>query len=331
MIPPDRRVLIVGSGFSGLCLGIHLKRAGIENFTLLEKSDRIGGTWRENTYPGAACDVPAFLYSFSFEPKPDWSRKWAHQDEILAYMEHCFDAYAIREHVRFGFEVEHARFDEDAGVWHVRSTQGERLQAEILVSGVGQLSRPHTPDLPGLDSFEGTRFHSAQWNHEIPLEGKRIAVIGNAASAVQFVPEIAKRAEHVSVFQRSANWIFPKDDKLYSQAEKERYARHPWLAKLYRWWIWLSFEARFPLFLGNTGFRKRLEDFARGPIDAIPDAKLREALIPDYPIGGKRILTSDDYYATLCMNHVELVTAGIDRITPKESSTSRGRNTPRTC
>ena len=314
---PDRRVLIIGSGFSGLCLGIHLKRAGIERFTLLEKSDRIGGTWRENTYPGAACDVPAFLYSFSFEPKTDWSRKWAQQDEILAYMEHCFDAYAIRPHVRFGFEVESARFDENDGVWRVRSTGGETLEAEILVSGVGQLSRPYTPDLPGLEDFAGVRFHSAQWNHDVPLEGRRVAVIGNAASAVQFVPEIAKQASHVSVFQRSANWIFPKNDKLYSEAEKRRYARHPWLAKLYRWWIWLSFEARFPLFRGNAGFRKRLEDYARGPIEEIPDEALRRVLVPDYPIGGKRILTSDDYYPTLCREHVELVTAGIERITPR--------------
>jgi cation diffusion facilitator CzcD-associated flavoprotein CzcO len=313
----ERRILIIGAGFSGLCLGIHLRRAGIHSFTLLEKSDRIGGTWRENTYPGAACDVPAFAYCFSFEQKTDWSRKWAPQDEILAYMEHCFEKYEITPHVRFGYEVESARFDEEAGVWRVRNAAGETLEAEILVSGVGQLSRPFTPEIPGLEAFAGDRFHSAQWNHEIPLEGKRVAVIGNAASAVQFVPEIAKRAARVSVFQRSANWMFPKNDHVYSEQEKRRYGRHPWLAKLYRWWIWLSFEARFPLFRGNAWFRRRLEAYAQGAIDEVADPELRGVLVPDYPIGGKRILTSDDYYPALCEKHVDLVTAGIERVTPE--------------
>lgn len=323
------RIAIIGSGFSGLCLGIQLQKAGFERFTIFEKGDRVGGTWRDNTYPGAACDCPSFAYCFSFEQKTDWSRKWAQQPEILGYMEHCARKYGLLPHIRFGCEVAEARFDTDEGVWHLRTAGGEEVEAEILVSGVGQLNRPSIPKIPGLDQFEGASFHSACWNHEVQLAGKRVAVIGNAASAIQFIPEIAPKVAELTIFQRSANWMMPKQDRSYTEAEKERFTRHPWLARLYRWWIWASFEMRWPLFRRNRFLSRRIEALAVRTMRAqIHDPKLQEVLIPRYPIGGKRILISDDYYATLERENVQLVTEPIERVTADGVLTRDGRSHP---
>jgi cation diffusion facilitator CzcD-associated flavoprotein CzcO len=309
------RIAIIGSGFSGLCLGIHLRKAGIESFTIYEKADRLGGTWRDNTYPGAACDSPSFAYCFSFEQKTDWTRKWAEQPEILAYMEHCARKYGLLPHLRFGSEIASARFDAGAGVWRLATTAGESIEADVLVSGVGQLNRPSTPEIPGLESFRGERFHSARWNHEVPLAGRDVAVIGNAASAIQFVPRIAGVARRVSIFQRSANWMLPRFDRAYSEAERRRFARFPWLAKLYRWWIWTSFELRWPVFRRNRWLRQRIARMAEASMrEALPDGRLQDALVPDYPVGGKRILISDDYYQTLAREDVTLVTDAIDHV-----------------
>jgi cation diffusion facilitator CzcD-associated flavoprotein CzcO len=310
------RIAIVGSGFSGLCLGIHLKKAGIHSFAIFEKADRIGGTWRDNSYPGAACDVPAFAYCFSFEQKTDWTRKWAGQDEILAYMDHCAEKYGIGPHIRFGTEITSACFDEEAALWRLRTRAGEEIEAEVIVTAVGQLSRPKLPGLPGLDTFRGERFHSARWNHDYDLTGKRVAVIGNAASAIQFIPQIAKQVEHLTVFQRSANWMIPRKDRPYTRKEHERFARHPWLARLYRWSIWASFELRYPfVFHGKAWLRPLFERMAKNYIrTTITDPKLREALVPNYPIGARRILISDDYYQALERKNVELVTTGIERV-----------------
>jgi len=323
----ELRIAILGSGFSGLCLGIQLKQAGIESFTIFEKASRVGGTWRDNTYPGAACDSPSFAYCFSFEQKTDWSRKWAPQDEILAYMDHCAEKYGLLPHIRFETEIVAARFDDERGCWHLRSREGEEIVTDVLVSGVGQLNRPYTPPIPGLDRFEGRRFHSARWEHEYDLTGRRVAVIGNAASAVQFVPEVAKQAAKVSVFQRSANWMLPKLDREYSEAEKRRFARFPWLARLYRWWIWASFELRFPVFRRQPFISRRTENLAiRSLREQVTDPALREALIPDYPIGGKRILISDDYYPALQRENVELVTEPIDHLESDAVVTADGNS-----
>jgi cation diffusion facilitator CzcD-associated flavoprotein CzcO len=311
------RVAIIGSGFSGLCLGIRLKQAGFDSFTIVEKADRLGGTWRENTYPGAACDLMSFAYCFSFEQKTDWSRKWSPQEEILEYMDHCAEKYGILPHCRFGTEVVGARFDEDAGVWRVRTAKGGRegkeLEAEVLVSGVGQLHRPVFPKIPGLDRFEGDTFHSAEWNHDVDLAGKRIGVVGNGASAIQFVPEIAPDAERLTVFQRSANWMAPRGDREYTESEKERFTRHPWLAKLYRWMIWARQELMFPVFTGNEFMAKRWREYAlQNMREHITDPELRAALTPDYPVGGKRILIHDTYYPALARSNVEVVTSPIE-------------------
>jgi len=328
-VPDERHIVIIGSGFSGLCLGIQLVQSGIDTFTILEKSDRLGGTWRDNTYPGAACDSPSFAYCFSFEQKTDWSRKWAPQAEILDYMEHCAEKYGLTRHIRFDTEVVAARFDEECGVWRIETADGEEIRAAVLVSGVGQLNRPFVPRIPGLDGFQGEWFHSAQWNHHVELKGRRVAVIGNAASAIQFVPEIAKQAGHLAIFQRSANWMLPKQDRAYSEAEKRRFTAHPWWARLYRWWIWASFEMRFPVFLRNRFLGSRIEKLALENMrEQVTDPALREALVPDYPIGGKRILISDDYYRTLGRDNVEVVLDGIERIEGDAVVTRKGRRLP---
>jgi cation diffusion facilitator CzcD-associated flavoprotein CzcO len=323
------RIAIIGSGFSGLCVAIQLQKAGFERFTIFEKGDRVGGTWRDNTYPGAACDSPSFAYCFSFEQKTDWSRKWAQQPEILAYMEHCARKYGLLDRIRFRTEVTEARLDAEQGVWRIRTANGEAVEAEVLVSGVGQLNRPHLPEIPGLEAFQGASFHSARWDHGVELAGKKVAVIGNAASAIQFVPEIAQKAAELTIFQRSANWMLPKQDRAYSENERERFGRHPWLARLYRWWIWLSFELRWPVFRRNRFLSRRIEDLAVRSMRAqIRDPEMQAALIPHYPIGGKRILISDDYYPTLERENVHLVTEPIARVTSDAVVTRDGRSHP---
>jgi len=325
----QRSIAIIGCGFSGLCLAMQLRRAGHDAFTIYEQAERLGGTWRDNTYPGAACDSPSFAYCFSFEQKTDWSRKWSPQPEILAYMEHCARKYDLLPHIRFGTGIAAARWDEEAGLWRLTTTGGETATANVLVSGVGQLNRPSVPDIPGLDDFRGTWFHSARWDPDFDASGKRVGVVGNAASAVQFVPELAKETSRLTIFQRSANWMLPKFDHVYTDEEKRRFARRPWLARLYRWWIWASFEMRFPIFLRNRFLSRRLEALAtRAMRGQISDPELQEKLVPDYPIGGKRILISDDYYPTLDRDDVEVVTAGIERVTPGGVRTRDGRDFP---
>jgi cation diffusion facilitator CzcD-associated flavoprotein CzcO len=323
------RIAIIGSGFSGICLAIQLDRAGFGDYTIFEKADRIGGTWRDNTYPGAACDSPSFAYCFSFEQKTDWSRKWAPQPEILAYLEHCARKYAVLPRVRFESEIASARFDPERGVWRLRTTAGEESEAEILISAVGQLNRPSLPEIPGLADFAGPAFHSARWDHGCELAGRDVAVIGNAASAIQFVPQIAPRVRRLRIFQRSANWMVPKFDRAYSDRERQRFARHPWLAKLYRWWIWLSFELRWPVFRGNAFLSRQTRRIASRFLRAsVRDPALQKTLLPDYPVGGKRILISDDYFAALERANVEVVTEPIARVTRDGVVTRDGRAHP---
>jgi cation diffusion facilitator CzcD-associated flavoprotein CzcO len=323
---PGPRVAILGAGAGGLCMAIGLRRAGLRSFTLFEKSDDVGGTWHDNSYPGAACDVPSHLYSFSFEPKPDWSRVFAPQAEIQAYFRHCAEKYGLLPHIRFGTEVQAASFDERAGVWRLRMAGGEEIEADVVVSGLGQLNRPRVPDIPGLASFEGTSFHSARWDHAHDLAGERVAVIGNAASAIQFVPQIATRASHVDVYQRTPNWTIPRHDRAYSEREKRLFASVPGLERLYRWFIYAMLELRFLAFHEGTWLGRRMERAARAWLESqVRDPALREALTPDYPVGCKRILISDDYYAALLRPNVELVTSPIERVTPRGVITRDGR------
>jgi cation diffusion facilitator CzcD-associated flavoprotein CzcO len=324
-----RRIAIVGSGFSGLCLGIQLTRLGIDSFTIFEKSDRLGGTWRDNTYPGAACDVPSFSYCFSFEQKTDWSRKWAPQSEILDYMEDCAKKYDLIRHIRFSTEIASAEWDEDASVWRIRTTKGEEVLAEVLVTGVGQLNRPSIPKLSGAEKFQGVSFHSARWRHDVDLTGKTVGVVGNAASAIQFIPQIAPKAGKVHVFQRSANWMVPRNDLAYTDDQKRRFARNPVRTRLYRWLIYFQHEINWPVFRGSALLSRRMAQAAETYMRAtVNDPKLQEVLIPDYPVGGKRILISDDYYPALNRENVEVVTTGIDHLDENAVVTNDGRTIP---
>ena len=324
------RILIIGSGFGGLGLAIRLRRAGIESFTILEQSDTLGGTWRDNCYPGAACDVPSILYCLSFDQKTDWTRKWSSQPEIRTYMNECAERNGILPHIRFGMRVESARFDDATGTWTVHTANGEDLVADVLVSAVGQLHRPHTPAIAGLDKFRGIQFHSARWNREADLSGKRIGVIGNAASAVQFIPEIAPAAGRLTIFQRSANWMIPRGDRAYSELEKWLFANIPGWVALYRFWLWVRGEIfLYPVMRRRPWASRATKDAALKHIeDTVADPALRAVLTPDYPIGGKRILIHDDFYPALNRANVEVVTSAVDHVTADGVVTADGREYP---
>jgi cation diffusion facilitator CzcD-associated flavoprotein CzcO len=317
--------IVVGAGFSGLAAGIQLRNAGIEDFVILEKADRVGGTWRDNTYPGAACDVPSHLYSYSFEPNPAWSRAYGGQPEILAYLEHCATKYGLRPHLRFGARVVRTVYEDSPARWTVTLESGEQLVGKALILGNGALHVPAIPQLPGLETFAGKQFHSARWDHDYELAGKRVAVIGTGASAIQFVPQIAKTVSHLDVFQRTPPWIVPKRDRAISGREKWAFAHVPgahWLRRTGLYWM---FETRVLGFafapkineLGESLVRKHLEK-------VVPDAALRDKLTPSYRLGCKRVLISNDYYPALQRENVSLVTDGIQRIEPSGVRTNDG-------
>ena len=317
--------VIVGAGFSGLAAAIQLKNAGIQDFVILEKADRVGGTWRENTYPGAACDVPSHLYSYSFEPNPSWSRAYGGQAEILAYLEHCADKYNLRPHLKFGQHVDSARFDEATGSWHVATAAGERLEARALLLGNGALHLPALPDIPGLETFRGRRFHSAQWDHGYDLTGKRVAVIGTGASAIQFVPQIAPKVAHLDVYQRTAPWVVPKRDRTITDAERWFYAHVPathWLRRAGLYWL---MESRVVGFAFAPKVNEVLESLARLYLKkAVHDPALRAKLTPTYRFGCKRVLISNDWYPALQRENVDVVTDRIEAITPRGVRTADG-------
>ncbi|MFD0691653.1 flavin-containing monooxygenase [Actinomadura fibrosa] len=321
-------VVIIGSGFGGIGMAIRLRQAGIEDVVVLEKADGLGGTWRDNTYPGAACDVPSHLYSFSFERKTDWTRRFPPQREILDYLWHCARKYGVLDKVRFGTEVTEARFDEDAALWRV-STAGGELEARVLVSACGQLNRPELPPIEGVGSFAGTSFHSARWDHGAELAGKRIAVVGTGASAIQIVPEIAKEAAELRLFQRSAPYVIDKPDREYRTWEQAVLRRVPVLYTLSRARIYALYESRALGFVKYPKLMGALEKRFRETLDeGVPDPALRAALVPDYRMGCKRILISSDYYPALTRPNVELVTAPIERVTPSGIRTADGREHP---
>jgi cation diffusion facilitator CzcD-associated flavoprotein CzcO len=319
-------VAILGAGVSGLCTAIQLEKAGIRSYAVFEKSDAVGGTWHDNAYPGASCDVPSHLYSFSFEPNPDWSRAFSPQPEIQRYLHHCAEKYGVLGKIRFGTEIAGARFDEASGVWRIRTSAGEEITARAIVAGLGQLNRPHFPEIPGSDAFPGTRFHSARWDPDFDAAGREIAVIGNGASAIQFIPEIAKTAAKVTIYQRSANWIIPRNDRRYGEADRARFRSHPGLVRALRALIWLLLEIRFIAFLRDTWYARRVTRQATAYLDSVvTDPALRAKLLPDYPIGCKRILISDDYYQALVRPNVEVVTEPIARIEAEGVATADGR------
>ncbi|MFV0275722.1 MAG: flavin-containing monooxygenase [Parahaliea sp.] len=330
MSEPVFSVAIIGAGMSGLCMGIQLRQRGIDDFVIVEKSAGVGGTWYDNTYPGACCDVPSVLYSYSFEPNPWWSRKYAPHDEIRAYFEHCADKYGLRERLRLSTPVQSARFDEVRGLWRLALPDGEVIEARTLVSGLGQLNLPHIPAFPGAGRFAGETFHSARWNHDVPLAGKRVAVIGNAASALQFIPHVAQEAAQVHIYQRSANYVVKRNDRAYTSQEQQRFSRLPWLQKLHRLGIFLWGESVYLMALRRHSLLRPLgEKWCLNFLDEeVSDPRLRAALTPDYPVGCKRLLVSDDYYRAVSRDNVELVTSPITGIASGGVTSEDGRERP---
>jgi cation diffusion facilitator CzcD-associated flavoprotein CzcO len=241
-------VAIVGGGFGGVAAAVELKRRGIDDVVILERGDRLGGVWRANTYPGAACDVPSHLYSLSFAPNANWSRRFSPGDEIQAYLEDVARRFGVFGNARFGSDVERAVFDEEAGCWCLELADGEDVEAKVLITACGQLTRPCIPDVPGLGSFKGAMFHSAHWDHDHDVTGRRVGVLGTGASAIQFVPAIAAQVEKLTVFQRSAPWVLPKNDREYPERARRLHARVPLVTKLWRrgWWAWM--ESLVPMF-----------------------------------------------------------------------------------
>jgi cation diffusion facilitator CzcD-associated flavoprotein CzcO len=320
--------LIIGAGFAGICLGKRLLDAGISGFRIVDKAEKPGGTWYWNRYPGAACDVLSHFYCFSFEPNPDWSRKYSPWYEIQAYAEHCVDRHGLRPHIEHGREVAESRFDDGSELWVVRFTDGSHLTARHVIDGSGGLHVPLIPPFEGAGSFEGESWHSSQWREDVDLAGKRIAVIGSAASAVQIVPEIAKTAAQVHLFQRTANWVIPRHDRAYRGWEKWIFRHLPPVNRLYRLYLFLRYEwLAYPIVRtgrDNLARRWAMRQFRKHLERSVPDPALRGKLTPDFPIGCKRVLLSDDFLSTLTRDNVSLVTSGIDRIVPAGIRTRDG-------
>ena len=316
---------IIGSGFGALAVAVELTQAGHTDLRLWERSTDIGGVWRDNTYPGAGCDVPSPLYSFSFAPNPDWSRRYALQAEIHTYIKKVADTYDITALVQFDHEVVAASYDDEAANWTVRFADGKRETVDILISAVGQLSRPRMPDLKGVDSFAGTSFHSAEWDHNFDPTGKKIAVVGAGASAIQFVPHLADAAAELLVFQRSANYIMPKPDSPYHSLHKMLYHRLPFTQQIERGGIWTIMEQFSRGFDDASRVGKVNKAIAMRHLKGqVSDPELRVTLTPDYPIGCKRILFSNNYYPALAKPHVGVVTSSISEITPEGVRTADG-------
>ena len=328
-------VAIVGGGFGGVAAGVELRRRGIEDFVLLERGDRLGGVWRANTYPGAACDVPSHLYSFSFAPHAGWSRRFSPGDEIQAYLEDVARRFDVLPRARFGADVERAVFDDAAGVWRLELAGGEEIEADVVITACGQLCRPAIPEVAGLDRFKGVMFHSAHWDHDHDLSGRRVAVLGTGASAIQFVPAIAPQVAQMTIFQRSAPWVVAKTDKAYAERTKRLYARVPGLQRLWRKLWWAFMETMVPVFTRRPPLLARSLSTAFGAMAKLNrfvqlrgDRKLLDATRPGYALGCKRILISSDWYPTLRRDNVELVNEPIRELVEDGVITEDDRHHP---
>jgi len=329
----EPKVAIVGGGLSGLATAIQLVRSGVRSFTILEQSDGVGGTWRDNVYPGAACDVPSHLYSFSFAPKTDWSRRFAEQPEILSYAEDLVERYQLGPHLQFGTTVTESRFDEATGTWRLdllSSAGAESIEADAVVFACGQLNRPYVPVIDGIETFSGPSWHSARWDDTVDLSGRQIAIIGTGASAIQFVPPVAEVADSTTIFQRSPNYVGPKKDHAYRLITRKLLARVGPLRTAYRWWIYGTLEIRWLWLREDSWAGKKLQAmFATGlRSDVVGDRLPEQAVVPDYPIGCKRILISNDWYPTLLRPDVSVVTSEVVGVEPAAVVTADGVRHP---
>ncbi len=322
----NQHTLIIGSGFSGLGMAIALKKFGRNDFTILEQADDVGGTWRDNTYPGAACDVPSHVYSFSFEPNPSWTSKFSPQKEILSYLQHCARKYSLLPHIQFNSRVERSVFDQESGLWTVYIKDKQPIVCRFLVIGSGGLSRPSYPKIPGLENFRGTLFHSARWDHKFLLENARVGIIGTGASSIQIVPAIAGKVGTLSLFQRTPAWIMPKAEKAYSSRDRSLMARIPGYQYLVRKLLYWQFELRAIGVLRPSLMRFPEKDALALLAREVKDEATRKKLTPQYTMGCKRILLSNDFYTTFNRPNVHLVSEGIERITAEGIRTKDGQN-----
>lgn len=327
------RVAVIGSGFGGLGAAVRLRRAGITDFVVLERRSSVGGTWRDNSYPGCACDVPSHLYSFSFAPNPDWPRTFSGQRHIQAYLERITDTFGLRPHLRFDSEVTQLTWDTDELHWVIETggtgaDGGATLTADFVVSATGPLSDPKIPDFPGLDTFEGKIFHSAQWDHGYDLRGKRVAMIGTGASAIQIVPAIAPEVARLTVFQRTPPWVMPRVDRRVSAAERWLHGKVPATGVLRRQLLWGIRELQVSAFTKRPNELGVIEKLAAAHMKrAIKDPAMRAQLTPDYRIGCKRILLSNSYYPALARPDVDLVASGLKEIRGNTLVASDGTET----
>ena len=311
-------ITIIGAGFGGLGTAVALKRAGYRDITVLEKADGVGGVWRENTYPNAACDVPSSLYSWSFAPNPAWPHRYSRQGEILGYIERTARDNGVLDLVRTGVEVTSATYDEATAGWHLETSTGEQIDTDVLVTAVGQLSRPSIPELPGLGTFQGPAFHSAGWDHSVDLRGKRVAVLGTGASAIQFVPGIQPDAAKITVFQRSAPYVAPKPDRAYTATHGKVFQRFPRTQAFGRGLTWQITEQFNKALIDDTPLKSMVKLGWRAQLFAqVRDPKLRAKLIPDYEFGCKRVLFSNDWYSTLAKPNVDVVTEPVVEVLPE--------------
>ena len=326
--PPGHQptITIIGAGFGGLGTAMQLEHAGFTDVTILEKADRVGGVWRDNTYPNAACDVPSSLYSWSFAPNPDWPHRYSRQEEILGYIERTATERGVTDRVRTGVEVVEAAYDAATCSWLLTTATGESISTDVLISAVGQLSRPSIPHLPGIDTFEGPAFHSAEWDHSVDLRGKRIAVLGTGASAIQFVPAIQPEAGHLTVFQRSAPYVVPKPDREYTRTHTRLFDRYPRTQAFGRNLTWVLSEQLNKSLAEGHPVKKMMELAWRTQLRLqVRDPELRARLVPDYPLGCKRLLFSNEWYPALVQPNVEVVTEPVTEVLPHGVRSGDGR------
>ena len=319
------KIAILGAGVAGLCMAIKLKQAGFDDITIFEKADDIGGTWRENTYPGCSCDVPMHMYEYSFEMLPSWTKKFVPADEIKAYLDHVADKYDLRRHIKFGREIKDAYFNEATGFWELSFDDDSKTTANIFIAGSGQLHRARWPDIQGRGLFKGPSWHTAQWDHDVDLKGRRVGVIGNGASAIQFVPEIAKQIGSdgsIHIFQRSASWVVPRPQRAFMGWEKLLYRLAPWTMNFQRWKIYWQGELIW------VAFHKKGEDLKKMANEEmelyVKDSEKQKTLTPDYEPGCKRILFANDWWPTVGQDNVEVITAPIAQVSEKGVRTQDG-------
>ncbi|MGK5637671.1 flavin-containing monooxygenase [Streptomyces sp. URMC 126] len=313
------RVAVIGSGFGGLGAAVRLRREGVTDFVVLERAGAIGGTWRDNTYPGCACDVPSHLYSFSFAPNPEWPRNFSGQPHIQAYLERLADTFGLRPHLRLNTEVRAARWDAEGLRWELETASGAAYTADVVVSATGPLSDPRLPDVPGLDSFPGPVFHSARWDHGVDLRGKRVAVVGTGASAIQIVPGIQPDVSRLTVFQRTPAWVLPRADRRITGAERWLHSKVPATRAVRRGLLWTIRELQVGAFTRHPERLGAVEALARAHLRrSVKDPGLRARLTPDYRIGCKRILLSNDYYPALTRPNVDVVSSGLSEVRGSE-------------